>query len=147
VSELLTKKQITLIERIVEGEETVKDILADLDVPKSTYYDWKKVNKEFKEAMDEAIELKVEQAKKNIRMNVNKYISRLDTLSKSQSNQMASINAITKLLDLAQLFENKSEITVKSDLNSEEKNHLLDLLGYETSNSQNSQNEDEDSQE
>jgi len=141
---LLTKKQITLIERIVEGEETVKDILADLDVPKSTYYDWKKVNKEFKEAMDEAIELKVEQAKKNIRMNVNKYISRLDTLSKSQSNQMASINAITKLLDLAQLFENKSEITVKSDLNSEEKNHLLDLLGYETSNSQNS---DEDSEE
>ena len=141
---MLTKKQITLIERIVEGEETVKDILADLDVPKSTYYDWKKVNKEFKEAMDEAIELKVEQAKKNIRMNVNKYISRLDTLSKSQSNQMASINAITKLLDLAQLFENKSEITVKSDLNSEEKNHLLDLLGYETSNSQNS---DEDSEE
>jgi len=143
---LLTKKQITLIERIVEGEETVKDILADLDVPKSTYYDWKKVNKEFKEAMDEAIELKVEQAKKNIRMNVNKYISRLDTLSKSQSNQMASINAITKLLDLAQLFENKSEITVKSDLNSEEKNHLLDLLGYETSNSQNSDENDEDSE-
>lgn len=143
---MLTKKQITLIERIVEGEETVKDILADLDVPKSTYYDWKKVNKEFKEAMDEAIELKVEQAKKNIRMNVNKYISRLDTLSKSQSNQMASINAITKLLDLAQLFENKSEITVKSDLNSEEKNHLLDLLGYETSNSQNSDENDEDSE-
>jgi hypothetical protein len=145
--DMLTDKQNAFISEVVAGDKTIVQICEELDVPRSNYYFWKSHSKEFQDAMDEAIELKVREAKKNIKLDVQKYIKRLDELSKSSKNDMAKINAVTKLLDLAQLFENKSEITVKSDLNSEEKNHLLDLLGYETSNSQNSQENDEDSEE
>lgn len=144
---MLNEKQRAMISELVAGERGVVEICNSLEIPTSTYYWWRNNSDEFIKALDEAIELKVQEAKKEIKMDVKKYIKRLDELSKSSKNDMAKINAVTKLLDLAQLFENKSEITVKSDLNSEEKNHLLDLLGYETSNSQNSQDENEDSQE
>lgn len=36
---IITEKQLLLIERLVAGEGMVKDILKDLGIPKSIYYD------------------------------------------------------------------------------------------------------------
>jgi len=64
---MLTEKQLYLIELIVAGEHDIQDCCDIAEVAKSTYYYWTKNNKPFQDAYDEAIELKVNRAKQNIR--------------------------------------------------------------------------------
>lgn len=125
---MLTDKQKELIERLVEGSELIQDVLKSLDISSSTYYYWRQNNKTFNDAYDAAIEAKVDEARKNIRSEVRKYIKRLDEISLNGSNENARVNAIAKILTLGNLDPQfKQEITIKSDDN-EQKNHLLDLL-------------------
>lgn len=123
----LTPVQIKLIELIVSENKTVKDATEEVGIGRTTYYDYLKLDK-FKRAMDEAIELKVQEAKKNIKVNVNKYIRTLDNLSEKGKNEAARVNAIGKLFTLAELDPQfKSEVTIKND-DSAAKNAMLEKL-------------------
>lgn len=127
----LNEKQIKVIELYVEGELPVTEICELVQVPRSTFYEWKKNNKVFKETLEEAIELKVNEAKQRIRIGVNKYINRLEKLQESGKNEQAIVNAIKSLLTLGELDPSfKQDITINKD-ESESKNYLLDMLKKE----------------
>lgn len=127
----LNEKQIKVIELYVEGELPVTEICELVQVPRSTFYEWKKNNKVFKETLEEAIELKVNEAKQRIRIGVNKYINRLEKLQESGKNEQAIVNAIKSLLTLGELDPSfKQEVTINKD-ESESKNYLLDMLKKE----------------
>ncbi|WP_163581123.1 phBC6A51 family helix-turn-helix protein [Gracilibacillus saliphilus] len=121
---MLTEKQLKLIEKVVEGNSTIKECYESVQVPKTTYYYWMNHNKEFQKAMDQALEDKVKESKHNIRKNVNTYIDALTDIVRSGKNENAKVNAVSKILNYAELDPQfKQELTIKN--NDEDKNTLL----------------------
>lgn len=123
----LTPTQLKLIELIVSEEKSITEATNEVGISRTSYYDYIK-NPVFKQAMDEAIELKVKEARKHIKINVNKYLKQLDNLSEKGKNEAARVNALKTLLTMGELDPStKQEVTVKND-ESEQKNVLLDML-------------------
>ncbi len=125
---MLNEKQIKLIELLVSGEVLIKDALEQTGIPKSTYYDWRKNETgEFMKAYNEALGFKVDEAKKNIKNNVERYLKTLDDIQSKGKNEQARVNAVGKLFTFAELDPSfKQEINIKD--NEEHKNVLLDML-------------------
>lgn len=125
---MLTEKQTKLIELLVAGAHDIQACCDMALVKRSTYYYWQNNNKAFQEAYNDAIELKVNRAKQNIRRNVDVYLNRLDKLSETGANENARVNAIAKLLTLAELDPQfKQEVTIKTD-DSDSKNYMMEML-------------------
>lgn len=125
---MLTEKQLYLIKLLVEGNLNVTESLKEAGVATSTYYDWRRDNKTFKDAYDDAVEERVREAKKSIRADVKKYIDRLDKLSDTGANENARVNAIAKLLTLAELDPKfTQEISIQTN-DEGSKNYMLELL-------------------
>lgn len=124
---LLSDKQRELVSRIATGDEPITYVLKDLGIPISNYYYWRNNSQPFNAAIDEAIELKVQEARKLIKTEINTHIKELSKLAKGGKNEQARINAYKTLFDLAELFNNTQEITIKS-ADKEEKNELLSML-------------------
>jgi transposase-like protein len=124
----LNEKQKQVIELIAEGEKNIVDICKDVQVPRSTYYTWRK-NDYFNEKLDEAINEKVSISRQNIRTKFKEYIRILEDISKNGKNENARVNALAKLSTLGELDPSlKQELTVKKDGQEDEKNYLMDLM-------------------
>lgn len=136
----LSEKQLELIKLLVKGEKPITDCLKEVQIAKSTYYDWRKNNHVFNKAIDEAVENNVNALKQNVRSNAKKYIKLLEDIAANGKNENARTNALGKLINLGELDPSfKQEVTVKNE-ETTEKNKLKAML-------QRKQDEEESSEE
>lgn len=126
----LTEKQLQLIELIAEGQMTIKDICDVCNVPRRTYYEWRKLD-HFKKALSEMLEEKKQVAYEMLKGRVHDYIDTYEDLRKNSKNPMVRYHANRELISLAGMIVPKvQEVTVNKD-SEEDKNELLDMLKSE----------------
>lgn len=125
---MLNKKQLDLIEYLVEGMP-VMEAVQKAGVPKSTYYDWmKNPNHEFTKAYEEMLNFHVSEVKKSVKKDANNIVKALQDILYKGDNENARVNASAKLMTFAELDpSSKQELTIKND-DSDKKNVLLDML-------------------
>ena len=126
---MLDEKQLRLIELLVSEDFTIIDALKEVQINRSTFYDWRKgiskPGKEFNKAYEEALQFKVNESRKNVQQGVNTHIKELKYIAANSPNHNARVNAIKQLFTYAELDPNfKQEITINS--NDENKNALLE---------------------
>ncbi|MBU9714431.1 phBC6A51 family helix-turn-helix protein [Evansella tamaricis] len=126
MSDKLNNKQIEVIDMIVNTDKSITEICELSTVPRSTYYKWKKENKVFNEALEEALNHKEKILKQNIKSNAIRYIKWLEDIGKDNENANARVNSIKELLSLGGLKE-AEKLEIKND-DSDTKNVLLEKI-------------------
>jgi predicted DNA-binding protein YlxM (UPF0122 family) len=122
---ILNDKQIKMIEELVKDELNIVQICKMYDIPRSTYYDWKKT-KLFDDALNEALNLKTKIMKQNVKSSAEKYVRWLENIAENGTNENARVNAIKELNSIGGLNEEDSSGNKKDE--SLIKNFLLDKL-------------------
>jgi predicted DNA-binding protein YlxM (UPF0122 family) len=122
---ILNDKQIKMIEELVKDELNIVQICKMYDIPRSTYYDWKKT-KLFDDALNEALNLRTKIMKQNVKSSAEKYVRWLENIAENGTNENARVNAIKELNSIGGLNEEDSSGNKKDE--SLIKNFLLDKL-------------------
>jgi ACT domain-containing protein len=123
----LDDRQIKFISALAEGDKTIVEICEVYNVPRSTYYDWRKKDY-FIQALQELLDEKKNAAIDRLKDKVDDYLGILDNLAMKSKNDMVRYHATNTLLGHAGLIvTNKDEVTFKNKNDSESKNELMEL--------------------
>lgn len=122
----LNEQQFQLIGELIKGEKSIVQCCELYNIPRTTYYYWKKHNATFNKALQEAVEERQRILKQNIRSKADEYIKMLEEKAKKSKNDNASVSALKTLIDITGINEVEDNVGNKEDAGS--KNKLLDML-------------------
>jgi hypothetical protein len=127
----LNAKQLELIAYLTAEAKTLQEALTHCNVPKSTYYDWKR-KPEFNEVLKEFQDAKKHAEIDFVKDSVDKYLKRIDRLSDKSANDMVKLQASNKMLEIAGLGVQDEGNNKKDE--SGYKNFLKDMLKVKKKN-------------
>jgi predicted DNA-binding protein YlxM (UPF0122 family) len=124
--EQLNDKQLQMIEELVKGEKSIVQICEMYDIPRSTYYEWKRNNKLFNNALREALELKDKVLKQNVKSSTEKYVRWLEKQAENGKNENAKVSALKELIEISGIKDIENDMGNRDE--SASKNKLLDMI-------------------
>lgn len=121
----LSDKQLKVIELLVKGEMNIVQICDFVQVPRSTFYEWKK-QKKFTDKYKEILNASDEMTMQIVKTNAKKYVNRLDQIAMQDTNINAAVKALQELREIGKFGEGEFNNDNTEDTGS--KNKLKDML-------------------